>query len=157
MAIFARDVMNPQPTTLDPSDTIERAADYIMQKRYRNLPIVDNAGRFLGMFGVHCLIREFIPRPVLIPHGLKNVGFITETFEDLYQRYEAIKNQPVTSCVVEESMQIQPDTPLIEILVKLYEDRSSIPVVDKNNRLLGMISYWDIGEKILAAGAHRDA
>ncbi len=47
---------------------------------------------------------------------------------------------------------VTPDTPLVETLLVLYRNRTSIPVVDpENNKLLGMISYWDVGEKILSA------
>ena len=46
---------------------------------------------------------------------------------------------------------IHPDTPLLETLLILYRNRISIPVVEKDDgRLVGMISYFDAGERILA-------
>ena len=44
----AAEAMDPNPTTLNPTDTIECAADYIMKNRYRNLPVVDKNFMLLG-------------------------------------------------------------------------------------------------------------
>ena len=47
---------------------------------------------------------------------------------------------------------VSPDTPLVETLLILYRTKTSIPVVErKTGRLVGMISYFDVGEKILLA------
>ena len=46
---------------------------------------------------------------------------------------------------------IDPDTPLLETLLVLYQTRRSVPVVDpKDGCLLGVVSYWDVGKAILA-------
>ena len=43
-----------------------------------------------------------------------------------------------------------PDTPLVETLLTLYRTRTSVPVVDPDSGcLVGVISYWDVGERIL--------
>jgi hypothetical protein len=40
----------------------------------------------------------------------------------------------------------------------LYNTRASIPVVEPGScKLLGMISYWELGEKILAEGSSKNA
>ena len=58
----------------------------------------------------------------------------------------------------QDILPVSPDTPLTETLLQLYETRSSIPVVAPGScKLLGMISYFDVGEKILAAGAAEHA
>ena len=49
---------------------------------------------------------------------------------------------------------ITPDTPLTETMLQLYDTRVSIPVVEKDGcKLLGMISYFDVGKKILQSGS----
>ena len=154
----ASEVMDPNPTTLKPTDTIECAARYIMEKRYRNVPVVDESFCYLGMFGVNCLLKQVIPKPVFIDKGLENVSFIHESLEDLYQRFDEVKHQPISICMNNEVPPVSPDTPLTETLLQLYDTRSSIAVVEKGTcKLLGMISYWDIGEKILASGVNKDA
>ena len=154
----ASEAMDPNPTTLKPTDTIECAARYIMKNRYRNLPVVDENFCYVGMFGVNCLLKQVIPKAVFLKQGLENVSFIHESFEDLYHRFSAVKDQPISICMSKEIKPVTPDTPLTETMMQLYKTRASIPVVEKDScKLLGMISYWDIGEKILAAGEPIDA
>jgi CBS domain-containing protein len=48
---------------------------------------------------------------------------------------------------------VGPDTPLLETVLILFRTRASLPVVDPDSgKLLGVISYWDLGEKILEQG-----
>ena len=154
----ASEAMDPNPITLNPTDTIECAADYIMNNRYRNVPVVDENFCYVGMFGVNCLLKQVIPKAVFMPQGLENVSFIHESFEDLFHRFAEVKDQPISICMSKEIKPVTPDTPLTETMMQLYKTRASIPVVEKNTcKLLGMISYWDIGEKILAAGGGKGA
>ena len=149
----ASEAMDANPTTLKPDDTIECAAQYIMKNRYRNLPVVDENFCYVGMFGVNCLLKQVIPKAVFLHNGLENIGFIHESFEDLFKRFAEVKDNPISICMSKEIEPVSPDTPLTETMLQLYNTRASIPVVEDGScKLLGMISYWDIGEKILAAG-----
>lgn len=154
----ASDVMNPHPVTLKPTDCIADAAKYIMDNRYRSLAVVDENFCYMGMFGVNCLLKQVIPKAVLMENGLENISFLHETFADLHERFDAVKDKPIELCMNRDVEAIPPDTPLTETMLRLYNTRASIPVIEDNTcKLLGMISYWDIGEKILAAEAHKDA
>lgn len=145
-------VMNPNPTVLRPTDTIGTAADYIMERRYRRVPVVADDGRYLGVFGVHCLLRLVLPKAVVMEGGLEKAPFIHESLSDLHRRFREVEHEPVSLCMSAENVVVAPDTPLIETLRILYQHRNSIPVVDpKNERLVGIISYWDVGAAILAA------
>lgn len=154
----AAEVMNPDPITLSPSDTIECASDFVMRNRKRSVPVVDENFCYLGMFGVNCLLKQVIPKSVLMHQGLENISFIHESLEELYQRYAEVKDEPIAVCMSQEIEPVSPDTPLTETLLQLYETRASIPVVEKDScKLLGMISYWDVGKKIIEAGEQLNA
>ena len=156
--MYASEAMDRDPTTLSPDDTIECAAKYIMKHRYRNLPVVDENSCYMGMFGVNCLLKLIMPNAVFMPRGLENVSFIYESFEDLNNRFAEVKDQPISICMNNDIKPVAPDTPLTETMMQLYNTRASIPVVDEGScKLLGMISYWDLGEKILSAGDIKDA
>lgn len=148
----ATTIMDPNPTVLKPTDIIKTAIGYIMDNRYRNLPVVDDEGRYLGSFGVHCLLKNVLPKAATIEKGLENVSFIHETLSDLHRRLIEIEHRPISICMNTRAETVTPDTPLVETLLTLYQARNSIPVVDPDSdRLLGVISYWDAGEHILAA------
>ena len=145
-------IMDPNPTVLKPNDIIKTAIRYIMENRYRNLPVVDDEGRYLGSFGVHCLLKNVLPKAVTMKQGLDNVSFVQQTLKDLHNRLVDMEDKPISMCMNTDAETVAPDTPLVESLLVLYHARNSIPVVDPDSRkLLGVISYWDAGEKILSA------
>ena len=149
----ASQAMDPNPTVLKATDTIECASEFIMTKRYRSLPVVDDNFCYQGMFGVHSLLKMVIPEAVFLPQGLRDVSFIHESFEDLFQRFALVKDEVVSLYMNNEINPIEPNMPLTETLLQLYKTHASIPVVEPDScKLLGMISYWDVGKKILAAG-----
>jgi CBS domain-containing protein len=144
--------MDPNPSVLHPEDTIGRAIDTIMENRYRRLPVIDDEGRFVGVFGVSCLLRLVMPRAVVMEDGLESVPYVRETLSDLHRRLNKVKDEPISLCMREEMVRVGPDTPLLETLRILYRNRASLPVVEPDSgRLLGVISYFDVGEHILAA------
>ncbi len=148
----ATSIMDPNPTVLKSTDLIKTAIGYIMEHRYRNLPVIDDEGRYLGSFGVHCLLKNVLPKAVTMEKGLKNVSFVQETLTDLRNRLAGMEDKPITMCMNTEAETVSPNTPLVESLLILYHARNSIPVVDPDtDKLLGVISYWDAGEKILSA------
>lgn len=148
----AESVMDPNPTVLKSTDTIKTAARYILDNRYRALPVVDDEGRYLGIFGVNCLLKQVLPKAVMMESGLENVGFIQETLHDLHERLKEVENLPISVCMHSDISTVEPDTPLVETLLLLYQTRISIPVVEpKTGKLVGMISYFDVGDKIMQA------
>lgn len=148
----AASVMDPHPTVLNPTDIISTAANYIMEYRYRNLPVVDDEGHYLGVFGVNCLLRLVLPKAALLEQGVERVAFIQDTLSDLHDRFREVEHEPISVCMSTDIETVSPDTPLVETLLVLYRTRTSIPVVEPDSgKLLGMISYWDVGEHILSA------
>jgi CBS domain-containing protein len=146
--------MDPKPTVLHTTDKIRKGIECIMENRYRRLPVVDDEGRFQGVFGVNCLLRLVLPKSVVMEDGLKTVPFVREDLSDLHRRLKEVEDEPISLCMHFESAQVSPETPLLETLLILYRTRASLPVVDtETGKLLGVISYFDVGEKILAAEA----
>jgi len=77
---------------------------------------------------------------------------VRETLSDLRRRLKEVENEPIAICMHDEESRISPDMPLLEALRMLYLTRASLPVVEpESGRLLGVISYFDVGEKILNA------
>ena len=148
----AATIMLTNPTVLKPTDFISTAARCIMEHRYRSVPVVDEDGCYMGMFGVNCLLRQVLPKAAIMEDGLENVSFIHETLADLHERLREVEDEPVTVCMNTEVETLPPDTPLIKTLLLLYRTKTSIPVVETGTcKLLGMISYWDVGRHILSA------
>ena len=154
----AREIMDPHPVVLHPGDHIRTAAAYIMENRFRRIPVVDDEGRFLGVFGVDCLLRLVLPKAAIMEDGLDSVHFTRETLADLYRRYHENSDEEIAVCMDQKEVEVvAPDTPLLESVLVLYRTRASLPVVDpKTGKLEGVISYYDLGENILKQGWQDD-
>ena len=118
----AESVMDPNPTVLRPNDTIKTAAEYIMEHRYRSLPVVDEEGLYLGIFGVNCLLKLILPKAAIMEPGLENVGFIQDSLQDLHKRLIEMQDQPISVCMTTDITTVTPNTPLVETARRLFLD-----------------------------------
>ena len=150
----ARTLMNPQPMTLRPTDTVATATALILSHHLRHLPVVDAEGRYVGTFSIYSLLKLTLPKAVLDKYGLDNVSFITENLVDLAQRLGSRREEPVQNWLNIHEV-AHPDTPAMEVMLLMLHGRTtSVPVVDKtNNCLEGIISFWDVLEKLMGESA----
>ncbi len=146
----AKLIMNPNPMTLRPTDTVATAAERILKHHLRHLPVIDEQGRYLGTFSVYSLLKLTLPKAVLDEHGLDNVSFVTESLDDLAQRLGERRDEPVKNWLNVHDV-AHPDTLAMKIMLLMLEGRTtSVPVVDKTDgRLEGIISFWDVLEKLI--------
>lgn len=149
----ASTIMDSHPHVLHSTDKISTGVHYIMKHRYRRLPVVDDEGHFMGVFGVGCLLRLVLPKAVVMDKGLESVPFVRDSLSDLHRRLKAVENEPISLCMRDEMVRVSPSTPLLETLLTLHKTRASLPVVEPaTGKLVGVISYFDVVEKVLAAG-----
>jgi CBS domain-containing protein len=63
LGIPVRDVMTPDPVTVEPKDSIRTAVKRMQSGNYRHLPVVDDANRPVGILSakriVHYLVEHF--------------------------------------------------------------------------------------------------
>ncbi len=146
----AKIIMNPNPMTLRPTDTVATAADRILKHHLRHLPVVDEQGRYLGTFSIYSLLKLTLPKAVLDKYGLDNVSFVTEGIGDLAQRLGGRRDELVKNWLNIHEV-AHPDTPAMEVMLLMLHGRTtSVPVVNKtNSRLEGIISFWDVLEKLI--------
>ncbi len=148
----AASIMDREHASLKAHHRIRSAAECIMERRYRSVPVTDNEGRFLGVFGVNCLLRLVLPKAAIMEDGLDCLCFLADTLADLHQRFREIENEPVSICMSTDVPVVRPDTSLMETLRMLYDNKMSLPVVEADSgKLVGMVTYWGVGKKILEA------
>lgn len=148
-------VMTDQPVVIHRNDTIQKALQVLLQHKLLALPVVDDDGRFVGMFLRSQLVALLLPRIVQmeskIPEigRLLEVGFLTDTIEDTQSRFRTFADKPVGDYTQTDSPRVRPDTPIINAVLLLYRTRTYLPVVDEaTGRLLGVVSTWDVLARI---------
>ena len=143
-------LMNPNPVTLRPTDTVATAADYILKQHLRHLPVVDEQGRYIGTYSIYSLIQLALPKAVTMREGLSNAGFVNEKTPELAQRLRERSNEPVANWLSKDAV-LHVDSSAMDALLLLLKGHVSVPVVDKQSqRLVGMISSWNVIEKLTA-------
>lgn len=138
------EIMTSNPVTLRGSDTVAQAAATLMEKRWIILPVVDETGSYLGLFGAFELLRILLPKAATLDHLLPDLGFMADNLPALQDRFAEHEGEPVGSHLRTDLPVLHPDTPVVEALLQQFRARSTLPVVDKaTNQLLGVVSYWD--------------
>ncbi|NJN45748.1 MAG: CBS domain-containing protein [Candidatus Competibacteraceae bacterium] len=150
----AQTIMNSRPVVLRTTDTVGTATQSILAHHLRHLPVVDEEGRYLGIFGIYSLLRLALPRALTLEQGLESVPFFQCTLEELREYLRTQWDSPVTSCLRQDIPLLHPDTSLMDTVLTLLRARIALPVVDRETgKLAGMISSWGALETIVGENA----
>lgn len=138
---------------LDDTETVGEALQRMLANRVSDLPVVDGAGKLIGMFRLEELYASLLPKAALIGHGISDLSFASDTLGELREKMDEIDDRPVHEFVVKPRHVVYPDTTPIEIVLLLHQGENNVPVVDRDSgRLLGMVSARDLLTALLPAG-----
>lgn len=137
-------IMTANPLTAREDETVGEAAARLIAHRYINLPVVDGAGTFLGMFGIYDILSQVIPKVALAGGLLPNLRFMGDDAEELRKRFRDASGRKVGEVADRDARVVHPDTPQVEALRLFCEQHTTLAVVERGTRkLLGIVSYWD--------------
>lgn len=148
------DLLSTEPRTLRPEQTVGEALRILLAHWMLAIPVVDDHGRYLGMFGKSQLLQLALPsiaRDRPLPHGAHPVGlsFSSETLADMRARLREAIHQPVSRFADATAPVLHPDTPTAETILMLNRARNFLPVVDRGTgRFIGMVSTWEVLAKL---------
>lgn len=140
---------------LKPTDKVCDALEIMHETQIRNLPVVDENDEFIGLFGIRPLIRLLLPKAGKIKFGLKDLSFMPDDVGELYERLNDVGQKPVAD-FLEKNKKLtfcKPSTSFPEVFEMLDQSAdSSLPVIvvkGKRKKLVGMVSSWDVLERLL--------
>lgn len=134
-------VLNTSYPTLKDSDLISDATRLLLEHRHSSLPVVDEHGRYLGIFSMHRLLSLLLPRAALIEGGVSDLAFVSGPLKMLVDRMLEHGGRRIGDVVVQDAPVIHADTPLLEAVLLLYRNDGDIPVVDRESgHYLGMVA-----------------
>ena len=161
-------IMTSRLITLRPADKVADALQIMHRHHVRNLPVVDENGSFIGLFGIRCLSRLLLPGAArdLDRYSISDLGFLPDETAQMAKRWHTIASQPVANFLEKEEKLFfcTPETTFPQLLELIDRSRnSSLPVIvvtGKTRKLVGMVSAWDILEgfvmKLLVKKADTD-
>lgn len=150
-------IMTSNLFTLKPTDTVADAIAVMHREHVRNLPVVDDSGNFVGLFGLRRLSRLLLPEAAsgLGPYSISDLHFLPDQVVQMSDRWKKISRQPVLNFLEKKSklMFCKPGTAFPELLSLLDQSvDSSLPVLvvkGKQQKVVGMVSAWDVLEGLI--------
>ena len=129
--MFISSHMTSSPVTIGPEQTVVAALELLEQHDFRHLPVVDGAGRLLGMVTDRDL-RSACPSSVLSTSEQELV-------------LDRVKGARVRAIMSTDLVRLHPDSTLDDALL-LFRRRpvGALPVVDDQGRLEGIFSLTDL-------------
>lgn len=143
--VTASDIMSREPPRLTPSDTLRDAADMMIKHRRPLLPVVDDAGTYLGAVRADALLKVGLPDYLL---QMDSVGFLTsfEPFQDLLKTEQQMT---VRQIMRDDVPVFQEHTPMIIVAGTLVRKEVPDGIVVRERTLVGLISTLDFVHKVV--------
>ena len=140
-----RSIMSTDPLTLHADDTVGKAVELLLGKRYIMIAVVDADRCYRGEFDIWDLLRLLLPRAATLDDDLvPDLRFIADDLPALQAKFAEHRDAPVGPLAKTNLPHLDPEMPVLEALLHFYRHRSTLPVVDKESgRLLGVLTYWD--------------
>lgn len=127
----ARDLMRTCEVTLRPEDSIGRAARMMCETEDSLIPVVDVAGRLIGVITPRDITMRLIAAGASVPHA------------------------QVSDCMTAEVFACSADNSIESCLSAMcWHQIKQIPIVDDEHKMLGTISQRDLAEYLFEQ-AHR--
>jgi CBS domain-containing protein len=121
------DVMTKDPLTLTPNETIGQADELMNTNRIRQLPVVQE--------------KELVG--IVTDRDIRS--FLNGSFLESVEAREEGLNTKIREIMTTEPMTVSPDDDLQEAVELMIDQRiGGIPVVDKTEGLVGIVTYVDI-------------
>ena len=150
-------IMTSRVITLHPDDKVLDALMLMHKHHVRNMPVVDDSGAFIGLFGVRRLGHLLLPRAAvdLSRYSVADLSFLPDEIEQMSERWQEIAREPVARFLEKKKKLLfcKPDTSFPQLLELIEKSKdSSLPVIvieGDTKKLVGMVSAWDVLEGIV--------
>ena len=139
------EVMTARVVTTRPDASLQEAAQAMSGSKVSGLPVVDEAGRVVGMLTEGDILRLF--RRVSVPFYIDILGgeFAIPGPGVLQHQLEEVTAYRVDQLMTRHVVTASPDEEVAEAARRMHgRDIKLLPVVDADGRLVGVISRADI-------------
>lgn len=146
--MIVRNHMKKRVVSITTRETVGRAAELFVTQHVGILPVVDDKGRLVGVLQLHDLLALVMPDFIRLVEDIDFVG----DFGAVESRRPSLEtvSRPITK-VMQPPVAVEDACGLSRAFALLNKhDLNDLPVVDAENRLVGIASRVDIGTALLA-------
>ncbi len=134
-------IMRRTATPLYDDAPLSTAIDFMVEKHMGLVPVVDRNEAFVGQLSGDRLMRAMLP---------KAFTYVRESREELRERLDELRNNPVGSIIDRNVTVVHPDTSITEAVLLMSKNQNVIPVVEEGTeKLLGAISFFTVLEALM--------
>jgi CBS domain-containing protein len=150
----AADLMTTNPVSLNQNATIHEAATFLTAREISAAPVIDEAGRHVGVLSRADLVRyerEKVEHAVPVP-DLEEAETLTLSAGEWSRAGRPVMEAEgtlVQDVMTPAVLSVLPTTPVVEVVAKLVAMRlHRLFVVDEAGVLVGVISTFDVLRKL---------
>jgi CBS domain-containing protein len=142
-------VMSPEPVRTTPDERVDQMVLRALREGVRTLPVVDAAGRLIGIVTDHDLRRADIPASL---HQLKQM-----TPAERVSLLAPLRAKRVRDVMTQPAASVRDNETLHELIGRILRDQlKRLPVVDAAGHLIGMVTRSDILRELIFADLQTD-
>lgn len=140
-----RKVMNKKAVFVRPNSSFLEVWDLLFKKHAHAVPVVDKKGILQGIISIQDLLIKLYPSySDTLEEFLKEANF-----EELEEKIDEVKSMKAAEIMSKEVHCCYPDDPILKAFSKMVIRRvRQLPVIDYDNKLLGIVSKRDIFNKL---------
>lgn len=147
--VIVRDIMTKKVISVSPDTSIFNAAKIISEHNFDGLPVIDNDNRLVGIITEYDLITRtstvntsFLQK-ILSEIGAKKEDSIKDVLED---SKEEISSMKVSDIMNKNPLTLREDVNFEEVIAAFIAHHrvNPIPIVDNENRVVGIVSRFDV-------------
>ena len=162
MGLTCKDVMVPpaQQNTIHPDESVATAFQIIKKSRARFLPVVDENGKYVGVFTAPTLLKLILPRAATIGMTseatrvpIDHLGFMSLTKADFDAQVERLRDEKVSDNLSNPANIpiAEPDTPVMEGIFLAWKYKRHVILVEtETNRFVGTLSSNSLLDHVLS-------
>lgn len=128
---------------LNPTQTVEEAAQIMLKEEISVLPIVDDKSHLVGIITE----SDFVGKEANIPHALASIKRLLGQvfyFDDIETLFLKAKTMPVEQVMTKSPRTVTPDYSLTDVVnLMIRHNLKRIPVIE-DEKLVGIITRKDI-------------
>lgn len=144
--MLVKEIMLTNFVTLSPKTTFFEAAKIFLKSHISGAPVVDDNGNLVGILSEKDLFRGLYPS--YEKYYTDPDYYLSE--EGLQEAVEESRNKLVEDVMSKRIITATPETPILKIGgLMVASGIHRIPVLDKNNKVIGMVTRGDTYRTIL--------
>lgn len=146
-----REIMTREVTTIPAEATLQEVATLLTVRNISGAPVVDEAGKMIGIISESDLLSEARRRAGL-PH-VAAFGIFTLPEETLRRIYHNGATLLASEVMTKKIITVPPDMTLSEVGDLMVKSRiNRVPVVDADGSLIGIVTREDVLKALFHVG-----